>query len=87
MIYTADACRLVVYTGRDGDYDSIAVLNARASLKSDKGKPIPQDVEDAWNTYINVLEQNWGWLPRDDPTSALGRAYYQFWNAYRKCKK
>lgn len=81
-----NACRLIFHLGRDGDYDSIAVLNARASLKSDKDRPIPQNIEDAWSKYVSLLEQNVGQLPRADPTSALGRAYYQFWDAHGKHK-
>ena len=35
-------CALI---GRAGYYDGIAVLTARATLKSNKDKPIPQEIE------------------------------------------
>ena len=55
-------------------------------MKSDQEKAIPQDVEDAWNTFVMVLEANWGQFPKGDPKSALGQAYYQFWVAHGKYK-
>jgi hypothetical protein len=58
LVPTIDACRLIVHIDYNGDYDSIAILNARASLKADRDNPTPQDIEDAWNTYVSVLEQN-----------------------------
>src|SRR5436305_15107596 len=84
---STDTYSLILYIGRAGDYDSIAVLNARAALKADKDKPIPQDVENSWNTYVTALEENFGQFPKQDPQSTLGQAYYQFWNVYNKYKK
>ncbi|KAI9787957.1 MAG: hypothetical protein M1816_007357 [Peltula sp. TS41687] len=71
---------------RSGDFSSIAVLNARATVKA-KGAEVPQDVEQVWRQYIMKLEDEWGKTPTD-PLSALGRAYYRFWDIYNtRCKK
>ena len=77
---------LILYIGQAGDDDSISVLNARASLKANKERPIPQEIEDVWATYVSKLEQNQGQFPSRDPNSALGQAYWRFWDVYRKYK-
>lgn len=76
----------ILSLSRAGYYDSIAVLNARATLKSNKDKPIPQEVEDAWSVFVTILEENLDRPPKDDPNSALGQAYYRFWDAHNKQK-
>lgn len=35
---------------RAGDVDSIAILDARATMEADKDKPVPADIEQAWET-------------------------------------
>ena len=41
---------LILYIGQAGDDDDISVLNARVSLKANKERPIPQEIEDVWAT-------------------------------------
>jgi hypothetical protein len=71
--------------GENDDQESIAVLNARATLKSKKDGLVPEDVENAWNIYVSLLKDNNGQRPKDDPMSTLGQAYYQFLMAHGKC--
>ena len=75
---------LILYIGHAGDNDSIAILNARATLKANKWGLIPQEIEDVWAAYVAMLERYWGQFPKDDPNSALGKAYWQFWNVHGK---
>ncbi|KAI9768333.1 MAG: hypothetical protein M1840_004941 [Geoglossum simile] len=72
---------------RTNDYSSIAIINARATLKADKENTVPQDIEEAWSNYIFRLEQNWGQMPNKDPLSPLGQAYRRFWDVYGRNKK
>jgi hypothetical protein len=71
-----------MYIADAGDRYSIGVLNARATLKSDKKILMPKDVEDAWSDYVSQLKQNWGTSPIDNPRSDLGQAYNVFWEVY-----
>lgn len=79
--------RQVLALSRAGDNDSIAVLNARATLISNKDKPIHEEIEDAWQMFVMILERSLGQLPKENPSSDLGRAYYQFWGAYNRHKQ
>jgi hypothetical protein len=68
--------------------DSISILNARATLKSScKTQPMPEEIDEAWNSFVVTLEENWGQLPKEDPKSHLGQAYLYFWDTYNKYKK
>ncbi|KAI9781066.1 MAG: hypothetical protein M1839_006343 [Geoglossum umbratile] len=40
--------RQVLTLKRTKDYDSISLINARATLKSDKERPIPPEIDQAW---------------------------------------
>ncbi|KAI9861253.1 MAG: hypothetical protein M1813_005426 [Trichoglossum hirsutum] len=76
----------VLSLARAGDEASIDILNARATLKSEKDKGI-QRIEDAWIAYVIQLKQNWGEFPTKNPQSALGQAYLRFWKAYEQHEK
>ena len=67
-----------------GDKKSIRLLNKYASLKTDKNCSIPQELQDAFERYTIILGSCIGQLPEDDATSPLGKAYYEFWNAYNR---
>ncbi|KAI9764113.1 MAG: hypothetical protein M1840_008673 [Geoglossum simile] len=77
-IYGLNASQILKLSQK-GDYDSIAIINARATLKSDKEKMVPEDIEEAWQDYVSKLEVYWGQIPREDLLSPLTQAYYKFW--------
>ncbi|KAI9785674.1 MAG: hypothetical protein M1839_008691 [Geoglossum umbratile] len=72
----------ILKLSQTGDYDSINIINARATLKSDKDKMVPEDIEEAWKDYVFKLEEYWGQMPGEDPLSPLTRAYYKFWEVH-----
>ena len=82
MVPTTDACRLIVHIGYNEDYDSISVLNARASLKADRDNPIPQDIEVAWNTYIISWSRTGASYPMKTLHLLLEELTINFWKVY-----
>jgi hypothetical protein len=86
LVPTIDASRLIVHIGGNEDPDSISILNARATHRSQRvkaGEPVPTEIETAFRKYITVLRENWGKLPEEDGyVSDLGKAYCEFWNAH-----
>ncbi|KAI9776024.1 MAG: hypothetical protein M1839_000626 [Geoglossum umbratile] len=81
------SAREILSLSRVGDYDSIWVLNARATLKAIEGRPISLDIEKAWEIYVSQLQRNWHSLPKENPLSPLGRAYSGFEKVYKVYKK
>ncbi|KAH0566530.1 hypothetical protein GP486_000071 [Trichoglossum hirsutum] len=75
---------LMQCVGQAGDYDSITVINARATLKSNTEGDVPQDIEEAWSAYVDQLEHNWGEKPGEDPSSPLTQAHRRFWGVHSK---
>jgi hypothetical protein len=71
---------------RAKEYKSISVLDARATIKVQTGKPVSREVELAWHEYTLILQHNWGQTP-DDPQSALGKAYNHFWEVHGEYQK
>ncbi|KAH0559851.1 hypothetical protein GP486_003630, partial [Trichoglossum hirsutum] len=67
----------------DRDYESIKILNARATIKLDK-RDVPQEVEDAWKTYISLLEKNEGKCQQDDLRSEFKLAHDNFWKVHEE---
>jgi hypothetical protein len=72
----------ILTLARNKDFCSIGILDARASLKSNKDVPIPQEIEDSWVNYVESLQQNWEQQPKDN--KVLGQAYSEFWKAYNR---
>jgi len=79
--------RQVLTLKRTGDYGSISLVNARATLKANKERPIPPEIDQAWGDYVFQLEQNWGTKPGEEPLSRLTQAYHRFWEVYGRHKK
>ncbi|KAI9785732.1 MAG: hypothetical protein M1839_008749 [Geoglossum umbratile] len=77
----------VLFLRRAGDNASIDIINSRATLKADKNIGVPTDVETAFIKYLLILEDHWGNSPAEDPQSALGQAYSEFWSVHGKYKR
>lgn len=67
--------------------DSIALVNARALYRVKRartGEPVPPEIDEAWSTYIMVLKNKWGKMPRKDPKRYLRKAYRRFFDTHKK---
>jgi hypothetical protein len=86
LVPTIDACRLIVHIVGNYDVHSISILNTRATHKAQRvkaGEPVSPEFETAFRKYITVLRENWGKLPwKDEYSSDLGKACFEFWDAY-----
>lgn len=58
----------------------IKILNARATaLATDND--VPEPLQTPFEDFLRLYKDHWGQQPSLDPTSALGRSYYRFWQA------
>jgi hypothetical protein len=69
-----------------GDIDSISTLNAGATWRAKGPSNIPLDVDTAFKTFAEELNENLGKSPTDGATS-LSKAYYAFWKVHKKYKQ
>jgi len=66
-----------------GHTENITTINAGAAWRAKGPNNIPQDVADAFTTFVDALSRN----PDEsatDGTTTLSRAYYAFWRAHRE---
>jgi hypothetical protein len=61
----------VLSLSRSGDLESISVLNAHATLKAKKGFSMPEDLQQAWDSFLVALVDDWGVCPTQNLQSRL----------------
>lgn len=59
------------------------VLNAHATTVA-QGKPLPDDLKVAFNSFLAEIEEYWLQPPAKEPNSPLGSAYYTFWKEFNQ---
>ena len=72
-------------TGAD-DGGILLVLNAHATLLA-QGKTPSEDLKEAFESFLTKVEENWLQPANKEPTSPLGRAYYEFWRIFKEQSK
>ena len=98
MVLATDVCILIVHIVLNKDMASLEVLDARADVKiktSFKDNPIVADVFEACSTFITIVKQNPGNVPsveeldreEKDPSSDLGKAYWEFWYCWNEFRE
>ena len=59
------------------------VLNAHATMVA-QGKPFPDDLKVAFNSFLAKVEEYWLQPPTKEPNTPLGSAYYTFWKKFNQ---
>ena len=59
------------------------VLNAHATMVV-QGKPFPDDLKVAFNSFLAKVEEYWLQPPTKEPNTPLGSAYYTFWKKFNE---
>ncbi|MCJ1370551.1 hypothetical protein MMC20_001764 [Loxospora ochrophaea] len=67
-----------------GNDDSIALVNARATARAHHKITLADKVDKLFSRFWLLLSEDFNQSPTKNPTSFLGVAYYQFWDAYAK---
>ena len=49
-----------------------------------QGKTLSDDLKVAFETFLAEVEENWLKPPNKEPTTPLGRAYYNFWAKFNE---
>lgn len=49
-----------------------------------QGKTLSDDLKVAFETFLAKVEENWLKPPNKEPTTLLGRAYYNFWAKFNE---
>ncbi|KAL9104998.1 MAG: hypothetical protein Q9163_000095 [Psora crenata] len=82
-LYGLDHQQVLHFHSAGDDGGLFLVLNAHASEVS-QGKPLPDDVKVAFNSFLAKVEEYWLQPPRQDPDTPLGSAYYTFWKIFNQ---
>ena len=75
---------LMVCSDQAGNDDSIALVNARATARAHHKITLADKVDKLFSRFWLLLSEDFNQSPTKNPTSFLGVAYYQFWDAYAK---
>jgi len=70
--------------GEADNFDALAVVNCRGTLRANKEIGLQKEVEEAYQLYIMVQMEDPKQSPQEDPLKPLGRAYHKFWNEHRQ---
>lgn len=70
--------------GEADNFDALAAVNCRGTLRANREIGLPKEVEEAYQLYIMVQMENAKQSPQEDPLKPLGRAYHKFWEEYRQ---
>lgn len=81
---TQNDCWLTRTLGEADNFNALAIVNCRGTLKANREVGLPKEVEDAYQLYVLIQMEDPKESPRKDPLKPLGRAYHHFWSEHRQ---
>lgn len=81
---TQNDCWLTRTLGEADNFNALAIVNYRGTMRANKEIWVQSEVEAAYQLYIMVQMEDPKQCPRKDPLKPLGRAYHHFWNEQRQ---
>ena len=76
--------KLTIYIDSASDDGGLfLILNTHATMVA-QGKPLPDDLKVAFNSFLAKVEEYWLQPPTKEPNTPLGSAYYTFWKKFNQ---
>ncbi|MCJ1373734.1 hypothetical protein MMC20_004963 [Loxospora ochrophaea] len=82
-LYGLDYLQVLDFQSASDDRGLFLVLNAHATMVV-QGKPFPDDLKVAFNSFLAKVEEYWLQPPTKEPNTPLGSAYYTFWKKFNE---
>lgn len=82
-LYGLDHEQVLDFHSASDDGGLFLVLNAHTTMVA-QGKPLPDDLKVAFNSFLTKVEEHWLQSPTKEPNTPLGSAYYTFWKKFNQ---